>query len=479
MAVNPGQEPWNIPIPGLDDGVLPVSAQLLAMRAGVESSLWLAKAMALDAAVNDTRLLRSDDQRVPQLDKLGLGFTITDTTGSRSWVEGDLGGHPTDHAGQEIRDYALPPMGMYDTKAPGAGLPITDLNGNSAEIALDERGRTYPPAAVSAVRRAKMRNNPRAVTDFLVVGDSLVCGNFNNPFAATASALTGIPCRGVFGWYGNGATKIAFRFGAQPARITTGFALAEGQTVDLTGNLTPADGWRTTAPDNFDMQCELYASTGGTSNAWVKVPATLRIGTSGSTVVWQLVRGTDGLGPVTVRNGTVLRGTDITKASPTAGVNMVAGTDFAAAGALVLFIGRNNIDEITATTRAINAIIAACTRQDLPYIIIPPTAVGLVPSVSNPAADLLKNRWHTKRLTDMYGADQVLDLQKLAASTDALTRAGLTATSDDTAQIAAGFIPPSLLMADWVHPNDQYGSPVYGSYVADKMTALGWTGTLA
>ena len=55
---------------------------------------------------------------------------------------------------------------------------------------------------------------------------------------------------------------------------------------------------------------------------------------------------------------------------------------------------------------------------------------------------------------------------------DGLTDAGLTPTADDTAWIAVGCIPPSL-MADMTHPND-YGKELVARYVYQFMQNKGW-----
>jgi len=55
---------------------------------------------------------------------------------------------------------------------------------------------------------------------------------------------------------------------------------------------------------------------------------------------------------------------------------------------------------------------------------------------------------------------------------DGLSDAGLTPTADDTAWIAVGCIPPSL-MADMTHPND-YGKELVARYVYQFMQNKGW-----
>lgn len=387
-----------------------------------------------------------------------VAFSIADEAGNRSWVEGDPQGNPTTHAAGKLRSVTTDPLGLSANAIPG-GFHITDESGTHlAEASTDGAGRLYPWAAERVALRSQAFGAALPVTSFTCWGDSLTFGQTatGTRFGDVMAATLGIPSV-VMGYPANGSANIAFRSGALPVGFAEDVTLAPGATVTVTPTVT--DGWRVGGSLVHNMPATVTANNGSGADgtgSMIEVSVTLRQNVGASTVgTFSLVRPADGGPTVTIPKGTPVVGIE------GSGLNH---------GGLVLLLGRNNIDTPAAIMRDVTAILGHNTRTPRQFIIAPPTA-----SQNSGAGDLTKVRNITAQLQARFGG-HVVDLQKYLASAQALTDAGITATSQDTTDIAAGWIPHSLLATtDSTHYNAA-GHTVAGKWLAAQAITLGWKG---
>lgn len=416
-------------------------------------------AVAEQVAASD--LVTGSDPRLPQARSMtDIAFTISDEAGNRSWVEGTTAGHPTAFAASEIASVVTDPLGLRSDPNAGPGFHVADESGlHLAEVSTDGAGKVYGWASERIARRGQAYGARLPVTAFTCWGDSLTFGQGAGGarWGDVMAAQLGIPAT-VMGYPANGSANIAFRSGGLPLSLSADVTIAPGQTVTVTPTITT--GWRVGGNLTLDMPCKVTASNGtgadGSGSMVTVTGLTLRQNVGASTVgTFSLIRAAGAGSAVTIPAGMPLVGTE---------------GDGLNGGGLVLLLGRNNIDSPDAIVRDVTAIIGHNTRTPRQYIIVPPTG-----SRNSGASDLVKIRSITAQLTAIYGP-HVADLQTWLASTASLAAVGVTATSDDTADIAAGWIPRSLIISsDTVHYNAN-GHKAVGIFLAAFANSLGWKG---
>lgn len=441
----------------------PVPAQWVtigALMEGIGAALESAITEAIQGTLAEPELARVLSA-LSDTTPTGLAFTITDEAGNRSWVEGDTNGDPTDHAAARIAGKVTEPLGLHFDPLLGPGFHVTDESGQHlAEISTDAAGRTYPWAAERAARRSQAYGVNLPVTGFTAWGDSLTFGQGAGGarWGDVMASRLGIPAT-VMGYPANGSANIAFRSGGLPLALSADITIAPGETVTVTPNITA--GWRVGGSLTLDMPCKVTGSNGsgadGTGSMVTVTGLTLRQNVGASTVgTFSLIRAAGAGSAVTIPAGMPLVGTE---------------GDGLNGGGLVLLLGRNNIDTLPAIIRDVSAILGHNTRTPRSFLVVPPTA-----SQNSGAGDLVKVRNITATLRATFGAHHVPDLQGWMASTASLAAVGITPTSNDTADIAAGWIPRSLLVTtDSTHYNAA-GHKAAGIFLATAAVAAGWKG---
>lgn len=135
----------------------------------------------------------------------------------------------------------------------------------------------------------------------------------------------------------------------------------------------------------------------------------------------------------------------------------------------LIMLGRNKMD-VNAITPAVAAMVANISTKNRKYLIMGP--LGSV-AETNPSAGYTTLKLIHSTLAITYGA-RYYDLHEafVAGQLAALTAAGITPTSPDTAATAADAIAPSMA-PDGVHFT-QVGYNLIGDLVAAKLQSLGW-----
>lgn len=131
-------------------------------------------------------------------------------------------------------------------------------------------------------------------------------------------------------------------------------------------------------------------------------------------------------------------------------------------------VGRNNIDDPAIVIRDIDAMIAYLTPGVKRYLV---TSVHTTTGETSGSSGYNKVKAINDALSAKYGGRYV-DTRRYLID-NGLAVAGISATGPDTAAIAADTIPPSLVVVDGVHPNQQ-GYRGMATKFLDGLRSLDW-----
>jgi len=361
-----------------------------------------------------------------------IAFAIVGEDGNRSWVEGDSTGKPTQYSAQLLRD-ALN-LNVLASLAVG-GLQFVDSDGNSSpDLMFADDGSFTLDAAKRIVERGSNGFRPlRKTTRVYCWGDSLTALNW----AKYAQTRTGVwfTARGVGGQSPNdiaarqGGVAISFQIAAGGTQIN-----GAGGTTTLT-KLAPTTGFN------------VYA--GAATWTWVGMlgPVSGTLAHDATNDVWTF----------TSDAGTTSNIPPSGKAT-----FVVTAEEESRNYGQVLWVGRNDRTTVQTAVKAMVDHIAYA----VPYLVIGITAV------TGDATDLANIRSSNLLTQAMLHPDDWLDLQALLATQDVLTRVGLTPTTQDLADIAAGFIPRQIMQDDLKHFTDA-GTNAIGQIIGETMQTRG------
>lgn len=147
--VDTGRAPWNIVLPELDEGVLPVSQQLKAMRASIETGLDVNKEIADDAAASasesaasasasETSAATSAQEASQATDTANNALTVANGIAATAQAASDKSDQAIDTA-NDAKDLQLAKNAEPDSQvATYVTTPGTDTNAGVAQVIGDE-----------------------------------------------------------------------------------------------------------------------------------------------------------------------------------------------------------------------------------------------------------------------------------------------------------------------------------------------------
>lgn len=216
--------------------------------------------------------------------------------------------------------------------------------------------------------------------------------------------------------------------------------------------------------------------TSATSVTVTSPTGTYRANGSGITYVWT---GTiNGIAGTLTRNNT--NGTwTFARAAGGSSTPVAAGSTFhctrddALTGSLaVIWVGRNNITDPAKLVADVDAMIARLSPTVRRYLVL---------GVTTQTTETTGVTAHTQilaanaALSAAYGV-HYLDT-RAALMSGGLARVNITATGNDTTDLANGTIPRSLLYSDGLHLNE-YGYRVVAHAVKEQLVSLGWAAAM-
>lgn len=399
---------------------------------------------AINSALDDAGIVHSDSI----LGDPTLSFAITDETSHRSDLELGLDGKLTARVVQSIGERFTPAVPeiasdgrIFLAKTDGTRTLLGTISGASSPTLLNNAAvRVETSSGPKWVSTTYSTARPVFPTSNIACwGDSLTYStNPGNVQASPTYPQTVATDLGVTvyngGIGGNCSADIATRQGGlQPLCTLTGNQIPSGSTtaIVLTA-ISPTTGWRTTANTSF------HGTLAG-------VAGTLTNNVSGSNFTFT------------------------PDSAPGSTVAVAAGTPFYGdeGAALrdrinVIWSGHNNAPQATAVadvSRDVASMVAWLTPYTKRYLVLSAT-------------------WESKFVNDQINAplaatygDLYVDLNDWLI-TDGLTECGLTPTSNDLADIAAGEVPRQL-RHDGTHFT-QVCTTAIGHYIADQITARNW-----
>jgi hypothetical protein len=362
-----------------------------------------------------------------------FAFVVVDEGGRRTWIEAALDGGLTDHAAAKIGEHIVGAV-EQDSAITGLSFAVVDEDGRRTWIEATEAGGPSD-YAVAALRSALVADTVFASgPDIACSGESLTAGSGGSgtTYPAVLSALTG---RTVYnlGVGGETSATIAGRTGGRPWLAT------------VAGNEIPASGGVTVtlAGDEGIAVAPLVGGSAGVNPVTIAgVTGTLSL----SSGVYTFTRTTAGdavpvqwAAPV-ITYSIANRRADITI--------MWWGQNGGYNGDPAVLIGQQR------------ATIEALTPLDKRWLVLGiPTGTAASQAAIETA------------LLQQYGR-RFVNVRQLMATTAALDEAGITPTSQDTTDIAAGTIPTSLRV-DSTHFNAA-GYTVLAGRVYDRLQEMGW-----
>ena len=272
------------------------------------------------------------------------------------------------------------------------------------------------------------------VRDVLMAGTSLTAGVAGQtPIAAALASTTGLTVDNR-GWAGRASHALAARWGAVPFLTTTAVTIPAGITpVTIPVNVEPdypATPARIAGIDGTATRATATSVTFTRSTAGVTTPA------PANTELWYTAQA----------EGWTAR-TVIIEASRNDPVSLPIGV----------------------TIWRIRAMIHAITRrQATPRVLV----TGEPLAANDTPTDRETRRARRAAIAAAFPAEYVPAWEYLATR-QALTDAGITPTSQDLTDVAAGITPQSLRV-DELHPNTA-GNTRVAAQLAAAMTARGWT----
>lgn len=377
-------------------------------------------------------------------------------------VEDYLIAHPptvTDYGAQIRRDDAPYAFGIFDRNDRGlplfrrdgglAPIPLaraaddlrpllTPVNSDGAPIwgVLDRDGRSLgvlmpdgslAPVVLAAVRR-QLAGPEVPVTEALCIGTSLTAIGVPNSYPDRLAAL-GVTTLNK-GWAGRNSYSIASTWGAIPVPLPAPVTIPAAGSV-LLGSLP----WEVTLAPR---------------------PARLA--------------GVDGT--LTVASGSY----SFTRSRPGAETSVPAGSpllitdELPTDRILILEASRNNAvsQPSHVVIGHLQALINRYARAQRPRVLV----MGEPMATTDSAADKASRQARNAALRAAFPASYI-DAFEWLLTDDAATAAGVTLTTQDQADIAAGVTPASL-RSDTLHLNTA-GATAVARYLYDAMTAKGWT----
>lgn len=364
-----------------------------------------------------------------------LVFAIADLAGRASWLAIGADGAPPAHTVQilaaALRE-ALTGSAQLTGNLPelqDVAFSVTDAAGRRSELEIGTDGRLTQRVIDSIADRLPPTQTKYA-TKLACWGDSLTYsqsedGQPDPSWPELAGQILGVP---VFngGKPAHGSADIATRQGGLRPLVTleNGTIPASGK-VALT-SIMPADGWR--ASGSYTLEIAQGTLAG--------IPGKLTHDLATSTRYFTRTTAGD---PVSVPAGTPFIGSD--------------GVGWRDA-AVVIWAGTNNPSQTSAIMRDIDSMIAWIAPYTDKYIVLPLTA-GTGPNAA---------------LQARYG--EHYEDHRTHLIRNGLREAGITPTAADTAAIAQGKMPPSLLY-DGTHFT-QAGYDIIGRYVARRLKERGF-----
>lgn len=402
----------------------------------VTDAVEAAAVVAVDAEVLARELVETTDERLPEKaysDELSIW--ISDEEGNTSWLQADTEGNPSTY----VIDTLRPLLGLDSLQVnAGKTFAIVDEEGNSLpDLIFEEDGSLTVDSAQRIVQRGMTPENRRLMrkaTRVYAFGDSLTAADW----CRYAQSHTGVwfSHRGVGG---QATHDIAVRQGGVAISFElNGVTAITGNGVDtpLT-KLLPASGFRSYAEGPVWSWTGLLGPVAGVLYHNLDL----------NTWYFRSNSGTSSVTPPSAKATFIATADDNTRDH-----------------AQVLWVGRNNPSS-TAIIDAVHAMINH-VEYGRPILVVGVTAI------TGNTGDLNNLRTINAAVATTLHPDDYLDLQVALATTDALTRVGLTPTSQDLADIAAGFIPRQILSGDLLHfTSDGYNA--IGQIIGETMQTRG------
>lgn len=335
---------------------------------------------------------------------------------------------------------------VIDPQIPGLWHALLDSQGRIAEpmaVGLDGRTpqwvldawtqRMNIPSAANTTYRSSYDSTDFPIVsgpDICMIGDSLTAGagGGGTTYGTVLASLSG---RTVYnnGVGGEGSVTITARMGGYPFTFTIDGGLIPAAVTPVSITIRPING----SPTSPLLQ-------GGGGSGWIILPDGTRVNGAMTLVsgVYYFTRSTAGSDIACTRPVPYRRDS----------ANLRRGDIY------IIWIGQNGPSEARAIQDA-KALIAHMTALDKRFLVIPrPT--------NNDAADTL---W-----VNEFGERVILARKYLVEY--GLADAGITPTSQDITDMAAGTVPTSL-RADAVHWTAA-GYTILGKLVFQRMKELGW-----
>lgn len=429
----------------------------------------------------------------------GVSFTVTDSTGARSWLEVADDGGPTEHALSYILALLEPYQDIDDgpATAMGVAFSVTDVDGRRSDLELGDDG--HVTDRVMDLWRARIGGLslvPEVIDGALYVSDLATgfrvlitnTGSVAGPFVTFDGVRPVVVWEGDDGAMaapadGSGTPQRAFSdptvLAAWGDSLTEGFPYAEFDQLDGSqrveswpyqyGLLSGGDVTVYNGGMQGQSTDEIAVRQGGLvlscTVAGNEIPGTGSVNvTFAETRWWRLDRGWACVGSIAGVPGTLTRTGATTgtfaRTSSGSATAVTPGTPFVPAdgaafrsASQVIFAGRNDlgyqpggypaiVDRVVAATVAMMEHADAYSKRVLLVGTI--TAVGETRGTANYTDVVAINT----RLQDLYPT-RFFDLRSYLVN-DALDDLGLTPTGPDLAAVAADGVPPSV-MYDSVH----------------------------
>ena len=388
-----------------------------------------------DVEANATRPVANDE----------IAFSVVDQDGRRTWLETDTAGRPTARAASLISEAAGPSIGSVlglseqPTEVTGISFSVVDQDGRRTWLEANEKGHPTQRAldligAGVGTGIIPSKYTAGAATPSIVSGPDIVCwgdsmtagaGGGGITYPGVLATLTGrtVHNRGVGG---ETSVTITARSGAIPLML-----LPSGGVIPASGGVTV-----TLTPINGSTPAPLIqGSPGGFATGTLAgVPGTLSLASG----TYTFTRSSTG-DPVTCN-----------RPAPW----LTSGAEARRGDIAIIWIGQNGPSVARAIDDA-RAIITHLTALDKRYLVIPrPT--------STDADDAL--------YFAAFGRRALLIRKYLVEY--GLEDAGITPTTQDTADMAAGTVPTSLRV-DGVHWTAA-GYTILGQQAHKRLVELGW-----
>lgn len=351
----------------------------------------------------------------------------------RIWADGPTGATPLSAARLNAMEADIE-AGLAVPDAALAGR-ISDTTPSAARAALNaaivsEGGKTFG----ADVQEGLVKSDLRTAVAF---GDSITEGNqdltgYTWPMLLGSALGSGVSMvnLGKSGWT---STEVAIRQG--------------GLDVTLGAFTVPAG-----AGTANQVEVTVLAPTGAFRTNANIFPSWLGVLTSGGVSIPGRLRHQIDSGGQPYQNAWTFERTTAGAATPIPSGATFHSTEFEAhRDKFQIFgVGRNNIDDPSIVTRDIDAMIAYLTPGVKRYLV---TSVHTTTTETSGSTNYNK----VKAINDALSANYVgryVDTRRYLID-NGLAVAGITPTGSDTTAIAGDTIPPSLVVADGVHPNQQ------------------------